>query len=63
MSLKSHGSGEEGLWYALRSFEHQSSQLSAGGELLHAGAILVARIIGRHVSRRLQLLDAVIASL
>lgn len=28
---------------------------------MHAGAIFVPRIIGRHVSRRLQLLDAVIA--
>lgn len=63
MSLRSHGSGEEGLWHAIRSFEHQSSQLSVGGDLLHAGAILGPRIMGRHVSRSLQLLDAVIASL
>lgn len=41
--------------------EHQSGELCLGGELLHAGAIFVPRIIGRHVSRRLQLLDAVIA--
>lgn len=42
-------------------FEHQSEQLSLGGEVLHAGAIFMPRIIGRHVSRRLQLLDAVVA--
>lgn len=63
MSLRSHGSGEEGDWHAIRSFEHQSSQLFVGGELLHAGAISVPRIIDRLVSKRLQLLDAVVARL
>ena len=61
MSLRSHGSGEEGVLACDSAFGRQSSQLSLGGELLHAGAISVPRIMGRHVSRRLQLLDAIIA--
>lgn len=61
MSLRSHGSGEEGFLARDSVLGRQSSQLSLGGELLHPGAISVPRIIGRHVSRRLQLLDAIIA--
>lgn len=55
------GVGRRGFWPAIRSLGASQVQLSLGGELLHAGAISVPRIMGRHVSRRLQLLDAIIA--